>query len=295
MPAISIVVGTVQGWPEVESCLETWQAATAEAAGELIVLDGSGLPPPPARALGPRTRWESQPGQSVFQLRRAGYRLSRAPIVAMTEDHCRVPRDWGTRFIEVFAREPHAAAVGGSVENGATSTPIDWASFLVVQAMAMSPIASGRVDRLPGAVNVAYRREALESLDDHDGLGVLDVLHQRSLRETGAVLVSDDSIRVVHDQSLSTMRMSEMHFHAGRTFASFLRRRPDWRSWTRFAGVLVLPYARFGRTLRLARQRGYGDVARLAWPQMLWLLWCQAAGQLMGFVAGPGDSPRRLH
>jgi hypothetical protein len=59
--------------------------------------------------------------------------------------------------------------------------------------------------------------------------------------------------------------------------------------------VLVLPYARFGRTLRLARQRGYGDVARLAWPQMLWLLWCQAAGQLMGFVAGPGDSPRRLH
>jgi hypothetical protein len=45
----------------------------------------------------------------------------------------------------------------------------------------------------------------------------------------------------------------------------------------------------------LLERRGLGPIVRQAWPMMLWLIYAQAAGHLIGFLAGPGDSPRRVH
>jgi hypothetical protein len=294
VPTISIAVGTVQGWPQIRACVATWEAAAEAAGGELMVADGSGRERPAPGNLSPLTTWRQVPGASVFQLRELAYRASGAPIVAITEDHCRVPADWAMRWLAAFRANPEAAAIGGSVENGATSRVIDWASFLVVQALSVPPVPTGPVTRLAGAVNVAYRRVALAGIDDHDGLGAMDAIHQRNLRRAGNILLSDDSIRVVHDQSLGVRGTSVIHFHAGRTFAAFLRRRSDLLAWLRFLGVLIIPYARLVRAVAVACDRGYGRVVARAWPAMLWLFWCQAAGQLVGFFAGPGDSPRRV-
>ncbi len=51
---------------------------------------------------------------------------------------------------------------------------VDWASFLVVQTVVASPIASGPARRIAGAVNVSYKRDGASSIDDFDGLGALD-------------------------------------------------------------------------------------------------------------------------
>lgn len=112
---------------------------------------------------------------------------------------------------------PEAAAVGGSVENGATTHTLDWASFFVVQAGIAAPIASGPSAKLAGAVNVSYKRSAMGQIDDFDGLGMLDVIHQRGLRQAGQILIADDSIRVWHDQSLGIRGTTAIHYHAGRT------------------------------------------------------------------------------
>jgi hypothetical protein len=293
-PAISLTVSTIQGWPDIGRNVESLQVAARAVGGEVIVTDGSGQAAPPADVLDPTTTWKSIPGSSVFQLRDVAYRLATGPIVAITEDHCRVPPDWGTRMIEAHARHPEAVAIGGSVENGATGSVVDWASFLVVQTVIASPIESGPAQKIAGAVNVSYKRDGVHRIDDFDGLGALDILHQRALKGSGGSLVADDSIRVIHDQTLGLDGTIRIHFHAGRTFAGFLRRRMDRQATLRLLGVLLLPYVRFARAVSVGARKGYAPVLARAWPMMLFLYIVQAAGHVAGFASGPGDSPRRV-
>lgn len=293
-PAISIVVGTVDGWPDIQAAVRSWEVAASAVSGEVIVVDGSNLPRPPPAELDPTTIWIQRRGASVFQLRDLGYRMARAEIVAVTEDHCRVPTGWGREMLDAHAAHPGAAAIGGSVENGATACSIDWASFLAVQAAHMTPITSGPSDRVAGAVNVSYRRSALSGIDDFDGLGAMDVLHQRDLEGNGLLLIADDRIRVIHDQPLGWDAAVRIHYHAGRTFAGFLRRRMDGLAMARLMGVLVIPYARFARAMIVGQRKGYGAILLRTWPLILWLYLVQAAGQIAGFIAGPGDSPRHV-
>lgn len=270
------------------------EAAATAAGGEVVVTDGSGFPAPDPVEFASTVTWRTMPGASIFQLRGLGYRLPHAPIVAITEDHCRVLPDWAKKMLHAHAAHPEAVAIGGSVENGATASDLDWASFFVVQAPIAAPIASGPTAKLSGAVNVAYKREAIGRIDDFDGLGALDVIHQRELHQSGGILVADDSIRVVHDQSLGWRGTTAIHYHAGRTFAGFLRQRMDRMAWLRCLGVLLVPYARFSRAVVLGTRKGYGPILRRAWPVVLWLYLVQAAGQVVGFATDPGDSPRRV-
>jgi hypothetical protein len=293
-PAITIVIATVQGWPDTRAAVASVEAAAAIVGGEVIIGDGSGHPPPAPGEIGPDTTWFQLKGASVFQLRAEGYRRSRAPIVALTEDHCRVEPDWATRILASHARHPEAVAIGGSVENGATGTLLDWASFFVVQAAFMAPIESGPTGRINGAVNVSYKRKGLAGLDGFDGMGAMDVLHQRQLAEAGGTLVADDAIRCVHDQSLGAVGTPVIHFHAGRTMSGFRRVHMDRRQWLRFSLTWFVPAARLGRILAIGVGKPHRRELIGSIPMMWWLLICQAAGQFVGYVAGPGDSPRRV-
>jgi hypothetical protein len=79
-PAISIVVSTVDGWPSIRAAFESFQAAASVVGGEVVMIDGSGRPPPPGDALDKTTIWLRRPGASVFQMHEVGYRLARAFI-----------------------------------------------------------------------------------------------------------------------------------------------------------------------------------------------------------------------
>jgi hypothetical protein len=289
---LTIVVGTIQGWPEIAPNVASLRAAAEAAGGELIVADGSGLPAPSAADIGRVTRWISRPGASVFQLRQVGYAEARGEVVAITEDHCFVPREWGRHFLDTHARHPEAAAVGGSVENAATRHLIDWASFFVVQAAFMAPLPTGPAERVAGAVNVAYKRRALDSLRVYDGMGAMDILHQRMLRERGEALWVEDAIRVWHDQSLGVRATTVIHFHAGRTMSGFNRQRMNAYHWARAAGAFVVPLARLGRILAIGTRKGHGPRLAVSLPWIVWLLYSQAAGQFIGYALGPGESPR---
>jgi hypothetical protein len=294
-PPLSIVVATVQGWPKVRASIASVEAAAAQVGGEVLVGDGSGLPAPDSTELGRATTWFADSEASVFQLRQQAYGRSRAPIVALTEDHCRVAPDWGTLILASHAEHPEADAIGGSVENGATDTPLDWASFFVVQTLFMAPIESGPTSRINGAVNVSYKRSALDGLSGFGGLGAMDVLHQRQLSEAGAVLIADDRIRCVHDQSLGAAGTSTIHFHAGRTMSGFRRHHMSARQWIRFLGTFVVPAGRLARILAVGLRKPHRRELLASVPHIWWLLVCQAAGQFVGYVAGPGDSPRKVY
>ena len=291
---ITITASTVQGWPDIEPNVRSFEAAAAAVGGDVIVTDGSGLAAPPPGTLGPRTTWISEPGKSVFQLRVSAYRVATAPIIGVTEDHCFLPADWARRNLEAHAAHPEAAAIGGSVVNGATDSTMDWASFLIVQSGVAAPIASGPTERIAGAVSVSYKRAALADLDEHAGMGAMDALHQRALAASGAALIADNGIRVVHDQSLGFGGTVIIHFHAGRTFAGFRRQERDAGQALRILATPIVPVARFIRTVRTAGAKGYGRELLRATPAIWFLLVVQTAGQVVGFVAGPGDSPKHV-
>jgi hypothetical protein len=291
---LTIVIASIQGWPAIRKNVKTFRAAAEAVGGELIVADGSGNPAPPQEEIGSHTVWLSEPGTSVFQLRRLAYRMARGAIVALTEDHCFVAEDWGRRILDAHAEHPEASVIGGAVENGATGSLIDWASFFVVQSAFMAPLVSGPASRLAGAVNVSYKQHALDALADHEGMGAMDVLHQAMLRERGEALWADDGIRVTHEQSLGVKATIVIHFHAGRTMSGFRRQHMTPYQWLRAAGAFVVPIGRMARILAFgARKRQLSRMLPSA-PWALGLLYSQAAGQLIGYALGAGDSPRRV-
>ncbi len=291
---LSIVIGSVQGWPDIAPTVRAAEAAAERVGAELILLDGSGLDPPPPGTLSSVTAWHEFPGESVFQLRLRGYELSRGPIVAITEDHCNAPPDWCERMLAAHAEHPDAAAIGGSVENGAVDSVMDWASFFIVQAGVMSPIRSGVASRLAGAVNVSYKRSALADVQGFGGQGAMDVLHQKMLQERGELLVADDRIRVSHVQSLGFGPTTVIHYHAGRTISGFRRETMSPIDWIRFVGAFVVPIARFGRILAIGTRKGYTRRLLRGAPAIVWLLYSQAVGQFLGYARGAGDSANQL-
>jgi len=125
-------------------------------------------------------------------------------------------------------------------------------------------------------------------------MGAMDALHQRQLAASGALLIADDRIRVVHDESLGFAGTVAIHFHAGRTFGGFRRQRKDAGQALRILTTPIVPVARFLRTSRVASAKGYGPELLRAAPAIWLLLVAQTAGQVVGFAAGPGDSPNRV-
>jgi hypothetical protein len=143
-------------------------------------------------------------------------------------------------------------------------------------------------------VNVSYKRQAIETMEDYGGLGAMDGLHQRHLAAEGAILLNDDSIRVLHDQSLGFIGTTAIHYNAGRTMSGFRRQQMDAVQWLRVVAAPVIPLARWLRAVWLLTPRGYGPLLVRSGAAMLWLLYSQGVGQFIGYLAGPGDSPGKV-
>lgn len=295
---MTVLMPTIRGWPSIRPTLELIVGQTLAAGGEVIVADASGREPPTAdemEAIGGRTRWLSLPGQSVFQLRLAGYRAARGDVLAATEDHCEVAADWVERILAAHARHPAAGAIGGAVTNGTDERLVDLAAFFLTQAPFMPPLANGVTARISGPANVSYKRRVLERLGGDAEHGLIDWLELPAAL-AGEQLVADDSIVVRHFQSQGFWGTSLAEFDNGRTIAGYRRRKMDRGDWLRIASSPVLPLYRSVRALRTAARRGArGRNIVASAPAHAWLQYCAIAGELLGYLRGPGGSPRRLY
>ncbi len=292
--ALSAVVATTQPWPEVAPCLDSLHAQIAAADGEIVLGDGSALGVP-ADALRryPRLRVLHRPGASVFRLRAEGVDASHGAIVAVTEDHCVVASDWCARILLAHRSHPNAAAIGGAVENGATTTWIDWASFFLVNGSSMPPIANGSRRAIALQANVAYKRAALPARAD--ALGQMEWILNQDLRRGGGTLVNDDGIRVSHVQSLGVAATCRIHYDDGRTIAAFrLARMGRAERWLRLAACPAMPPLLVARALVHVVGKARTGAVAASIPWMLVLAICKAWGNVLGFLFGAGTSPERI-
>lgn len=294
-PAISVMFATIRGWPEARLPVDATRQQLTRVGGQMVAVDGSGRPPPTAAEIGPGVTWISCPGESVFQMRAAGYAACRGEIVAVTEDHCAPAADWCERILAAHAAHPEAIAIGGAVDNGTTEHLIDWATFIVTQGPFVGPLVNGPAERIVGAATVTYKRAVLDRWPDHGSLGAIELFDTAEMRRPGEVLLNDDSIRVSHHQSMGVGATAALQFHNGRAIAGFRRRAMTSGDWLRVAGFAVVPLYRTVRSVRLAWGRWIPrTVIVVTLPMIAFLHYCQMAGELVGYLVGPGSSPRRL-
>lgn len=295
-PALSVVIATTEGWPYVAEVLESVREQAESVGAEIVIADGSGRPEPAVHEIGTATRWLVVDENSVFALFRRGLSAAQGNLVATTEDHCIVRAGWCAAILNAHAQHPEAAAIGGAIENGSTGSLLDWASFFITQGLHLSPLGQREVRATTNEANLSLKRWAVERIGDSQGLGFMAILELRRLAGEGATLRVDDRMVVDHFQEIGFRATSAIHFHNGRTIAGFRRAvGMSAEDWLRMFGALLLPLVRTYRAGRTVWAKGrLRRTLIVSLPLMLWLDVCQGAGHLVGYAAGPGDSPRHL-
>ena len=289
---LSVVIATTQPWSEVRACLDSLHAQAQEIGAEVILADGCGRGlTDDAAAAYPEVRWLKSPGASVFYLRGLAMSEARGAVIAVTEDHCRVARDWCARIVAAHREYSDAAAVGGAVENGATAKLTDWASFFVVNGASLAPLRSGVRPRISGQANVSYKRRALPR--DLPPLGRMEWMINQELRRRGETLMADGRIVVQHIQSLGFRGTCRIHFDDARSIAGFrLSHAALPERLLRLLACFIMPPALLVRTVApvLQQRRLRGRLAA-SLPMIVLLLFCRATGSFLGFIGGAGKSP----
>ncbi len=294
-PAISAVITTRVPWPEVAAALRSVYAQTLAHGGEVILADGTGAGLPHDHEF-PAVRHLVYPGWNVFRLRAAALAAARGAIVALTEDHCRVAPDWIATILRAHAEHPEAAIIGGAVSNGASDRLIDWGNFLVSHGPYLPPMDVRAGVDITGQANVSYKRQVLDRYPE-DALE--EGRFRRDLVAAGVRLVADDRVLVLHVQSLGIAGTLLIHYHDGRCVAAAHQARVGLvdRLTTIVKGLLWpirVPLASVRVIVRAMRKAPVRRVALMSAPWIVALVAFHKAGELVGALAGAGQSPEHM-
>ncbi len=292
---LSVVIATNRAWPQMEPCLESLHHQARAVGAEILVADGHGQGlPDDTVARYPAVKWIKWPGRSVFQLRELAMTKACGAIVAVTEDHCTVTPGWCDRILQAHRDHPEAAAIGGAVENAATTRLIDWANFLIVFGPFTAPLENGAQPAISLQANASYKRRVLPRTTSQ--LGMMELLFNRFLRERGEILIADDKLVVRHHQEWGFWGTFAAHFHNGRSIAGFRLARMSWlERMLRVGGCAILPAYLLWITIGPAiRKRRLIKPALLSLPLAALVVTCHAAGEWVGYLVGSGRSPQRV-
>lgn len=293
--ALSVVLSTDE-METIQETLSHLRAQTASHQLELIVVA------PPAAVTEAQIAElagfhsvrtvEHDPRASLAAARAAGVGAARAPLIAFAETHCFPEPQWAEALIEAH-RGPWAA-VGPEMDNENPTRAISWANLLIAYGPWVAPASRGPTDHLPGR-NSCYKRSVL--LDYAEELAHLldaeSIIHW-DLRARGHRLYMNPAARVRHRNTTRLRPATREMFLSGRAFAALRARR--WTPPRRAiyaVGSPLLPPMRLARIVAGSWRRGRARVALRALPAMAWLLAISAAGELVGYVGGGGDSMRR--
>jgi hypothetical protein len=224
-------------------------------------------------------------------VRAKAVRAARAPLILLAETHA-YPRPG---YVEALIRAHRTgpwAVIGPSMGNANPGSLVSWVSLFLDYGPWVESDRRGVADDVPGH-NAAYKRAALLELGDELELHLrADSLMHAELRERGHELYLEPDAVCDHLNVSSLYWALVEHFHSGRKFAGQRARTWSWRLRLLFAGgAPLIPAVRAYRIVRDIRRSGRTDLLPRVLPVLLLVLGVSAAGELVGYVAGPGRSP----
>jgi hypothetical protein len=233
-------------------------------------------------------------GTTLPEMREIALRHSRGALVAVTEDHCVPAEGWLAEIEAAFDADPTLAAVGGAVENGVGERGFDWATFLCEYSYFSPPVAEGPTEVLPG-MNVAYRRDALEKVPpERLRAGFWETTAHPLLLQDGG-FVSRNRMKMLHCKRFSRRLFFAQRFIYSRYYAGL--RFPSAQRVKRLAATLAsfaLPPLLMLRIVRAAQAKRLGGELARAAPALAGLVVVWAAGEMWGYLFGPGDALARI-
>jgi hypothetical protein len=295
VPELSVLIPFVNDPSDLAACLGALAQERERASLEVLVVERHG---------GQTRDWVAReypwvellsapPGTPIPALRALGFDAARAPSVAVIEDHVIVPAGWTRQLLEARARGERV--IGGSVENAATDTLVDWASFLCEYHHMIPPIAEGPVPGLPGN-NTVYDRELLVQYRDVIAEGRWeDRLHQ-AIRDGGVELYSRPEIVVGHAMHYTVGLYTSQRYLYSRAYAgSRFRGASLARRIGTGLAAFALPPMIFWRVVTTVwrKHRHRNELVR-SLPLLGWFTLAWAAGEIVGYWFGPGDAFGRV-
>ena len=258
---------------------------------------GQGLPPDAADRY-PEVKWIKWSGGSVFFLRERAMTQANGAVVAVTEDHCTVTPGWCERILKTHRDHPEAAAIGGVVENGATTRLIDWSNFLIVFGPFTAPIENGKQRAISLQANISDKRRVVPR--EMSQLGMMEFLFNRKLHEQGEILIADDLLIVSHNQTWGFGGTFAAHFHNGQSIAGVRLQGVLWiERLVRLGGSAILPvYLLYVTIWSVIRKRRLLKQAVPSLPQTAVVVTCHATGGLsaisLGLATARSNGPRKI-
>jgi len=288
----SVVVASLVGPPFIDECLSSLEQQARDCGAEVIVVAcGTGAYADRIARAFPWVRViHRAERETVPELRRRGVEEALGEIVAIIEEHCLAAPDWLARATEALAGGEYGVA-GGPVFDYNYKRLRDWVVYFCEYNNYFPPWREGEPYDL-GSANIAYSRALLLKYKDLLGSGYWEaVLHPR-LAADGVKFRAVPEMKVYHRGPFNYGYYLRQRYWFSRAFAGARSRHlPASR---RFAYCLAAPLVPFLLLSRLAqrvsRQRCHLDKFAQSVPLLIPVLCVYVAGELVGYLAGPGDA-----
>ena len=292
---LSVVVPSVNGLQDLVGCLEALGAQEADVEMEVIVVDrvGAAVQEEVARDF-PRARViPVARGTSIPRMRALAFDAASAEAVAVIEDHVIVPKGWARALLD--ARRETGAVVGGSIDNAARSSLIDWAAFFCEYSHCLAPLPRGPASSVPGN-NVIYDRALLRAYRGTIAEGRWENYLHDAMRRDGVPLELRPEISVGHKKHYTFREYLSQRFLYARSYAG------ERVAGMSFARRIAYGVAAFGlppilmyRTVaRVVAKRRYPAQLVASLPLLALFILSWTAGEIVGYWAGPADSLGRV-
>ena len=295
MPAeLSVVVPAVNTLDDLIGCLTALEAQS-DVQLEILVVDrlGDEVRAEVARRF---TRARIIPvarGTTIPRMRELAFEAATSDAVAVIEDHVIVPRGWARALLD--ARRDTGAVIGGSIDNAARSSVIDWAAFLCEYSHCITPLPAGPTNALPGN-NVIYDRALLQRYRDTIAAGKWENHLHDAMHRDGVPMILRPEIGVGHKKHYTVGEYLSQRFLYARSYAGervkgmSLAKRLSYG-----AAAFALPPLLMYRTItRVLAKRRYRMQLMISIPLLVLFIASWTAGEIVGYWAGPSDSLSRV-
>lgn len=285
-PELTLIIPTGKAPPGAWAAAEAVVGQAFEHNAEILVACGNEIatppPPDPCRLL-------HLPGSDVFELRAAALAEVHGDIVVILEDHNFPSDDFLARIIAAFDEHPEADGVVGTATNGAPAL-LDRASFLLTWAPFLAPMPAVPTDRCAPPGVVSFRRSVLPSTVPAPGWLEYEMVVELLGKQR---LIADDRIQINHVQHLG-WRAFGIQYHAGRGYGGLDHNpRSSLSRARRLRDAAKIPFLLMRQT-RAALRRGNQRESFACMAAVGAFATCNAIGQMVGVLFGPGNSPSYL-
>jgi glycosyltransferase involved in cell wall biosynthesis len=291
---LSVVVPAVNTLDDLIGCLTALEAQT-DTEVEVLVVDrlGDSVRSEIARRF-PRARvLPVSRDTTIPRMREIAFGEATADAVAVIEDHVIVPPGWARALLD--ARRATGAVVGGSIDNAARSSVVDWAAFLCEYSHCITPLPSGPATGLPGN-NVIYDRALLERYRDTIAAGKWENHLHDAMHRDGVPMVLLPEIGVGHKKHYTVGEYLSQRFLYARSYAGErVKGMPLAKRFAYGAAAFALPPLLMYRTVaRVLAKRRYRLQLLLSIPLLVLFIASWTAGEIVGYWFGPADSLSRV-